>query len=329
MNSRIYSAWNIGNEDTPCYVTVMKADDIFSISKVSRVDDDSEKGYQRVLSSKRATDITQYLNEGNIIPGSIILSAQNGFNVEYLEDENQIELTPNAGSLFVIDGQHRLWGASRCEKDIYLPVCIFTNLELQQEVQYFLDINSNQKGVPKTLRIELLKFLSEPGSRDEILNKLFEDLGEDINSALYNKTSPTKSMVGKISHVPFRAAIEPIIEGSILNKFDYKSKKNLLQNYINAVDVVLLEVEDGSRRLVNSAFFQAIFKIFENVCDYSMSYFKNYKQESFENILSSIKSIDFEKHGGSNQQAINLLANEMKATIELHASQLSTPEDLF
>ena len=76
----------------------------------------------------------------------------------------QLELEPNSSSLFVIDGQHRLWGASKCEQEIYLPVCIFTNLELKQEVQYFLDINSNQKGVPKTLRIELLKFLSEPDS---------------------------------------------------------------------------------------------------------------------------------------------------------------------
>ena len=329
MDANKYTAWNIGTEDTPCYVTVMEANKIFNISKVSRVDQDSEKGYQRVLSEKRANDIAQYLNDGNIIPGSIILSAQEGFHVSYNKQSMQLELEPNSSSLFVIDGQHRLWGASKCEQEIYLPVCIFTNLELKQEVQYFLDINSNQKGVPKTLRIELLKFLSEPDSTDEVLNRLFNDLGNDTSSALFNKISPTKSIVGKISHVPFRASIEPLIESYILNKFDYESKKTLLINYLNAVENTLIKIEDDPKRITSSAFFQAIFKIFEAVCEYSMAYFKNYKQSSFEEILSGIASIDFEKHQGSNQQAINSLAQEMKVLVELHASKLNAPEDLF
>lgn len=325
-----YTAWDIGTDDTPCYVTVMKADDIFELSKVSRIDEDNEKGYQRFLSEKRAKDIADYLDSGNIIPGAIILSAHDEFHVEYDTSSSQLKLVPvNNSSLFVIDGQHRLWGAHKSNKDILLPVCIFTGLELREEVQYFLDINSNQKGVPKTLRIELLKFLAEPDSKDEILNRLFNDLGSDAESVLYNQLSPTKSIVGKLSHVPFRSAIEPIIEGSILGRFDYSSKKTLLSNYLNAVSTTLIEIEGSSKRIVSSAFFQAIFKIFEDVCEYTMAYFKNYKQESFEEVLIGIKSIDFEKYTGSNQQAINALSQEMKVLIELNASKLDTPEDLF
>lgn len=329
MNDNTYKAWNIGTESTPCYVTVMAANEIFSLSKVSRIDEDNVKGYQRNLSEKRANDIADYLNSGNIIPGSIILSAQGNFGTIYNEKEKELKLEANGGSLFVIDGQHRLWGASKCDREVLLPVCIFTNLELGQEVQYFLDINSNQKGVPKTLRIELLKFLSEPDSKDEILNKLFKDLGNDPSSALFNRTSPTKSIVGKISHVPFREAIEPLIEGSILSKFDYDSKKTLLSNYLNAIESTLIKVEENPKRLVTSAFFQSVFKIFEEVCEYTMTYFKNYRQESFEEVLLGIKSIDFDKHQGSNQQAITALANEMKSLVELNASKLIQPEDLF
>lgn len=329
MKENKYYAWNIGTEELPCYVTVMRAKEIFEISKVSRIDEDNQKGYQRFLSEKRACDIAEYIDDGNIIPGSIILSAHDDFDIKFDPSTNELQLEPNNSSLFVIDGQHRLWGANKSDKDVLLPVCIFTGLELNQEVQYFLDINSNQKGVPKTLRIELLKFLSQPNSKDEILNSLFKDLGEEASSALFNKISPTKSMVGKISHVPFRSAIEPLIEGPVLNKFDYKQKKNLLENYLNAVESTLINIEDNPRRLVSSAFFQAIFKIFEEVCDYSMTYFKNYKQSSFEYILLGIKNIDFEKHKGSNQQAINSLASEMKTLIELNVSKLNTPQDLF
>ena len=102
-----------------------------------------------------------------------------------------------------------------------------------------------------------------------------------------------------------------------------------LLNYLNAFNSILIKIEDNSKRIVNSAFFQAIFRIFEEVCEYTMAYFKNYKQESFEEVISGISNIDFEKYQGSNQQAINSLAQEMKILIELNASKLNTPEDLF
>ncbi|PKH87912.1 hypothetical protein CXF79_14945 [Colwellia sp. Bg11-28] len=56
--------------------------------------------------------------------------------------------------------QHRLYGAKLAEQDIELPVCILKGLDQTSEVQYFIDINSTQKGVPKTLRIELREFLA-------------------------------------------------------------------------------------------------------------------------------------------------------------------------
>lgn len=322
-------AWNIGNLETPCYVTVMKAKDIFSISKVSRVEEDNEVGFQRTLSDKRVSDIAEYLDNGNIIPGSIILSAQGDFSMSFDDTTQELTLTPNDSYLFVIDGQHRLAGANKADSEILLPVCIFSNLELPEEVQYFLDINSNQKGVPKTLRIELLKFLSEPDSKDEILIRLFKDLGEDVSSALFGKISTTKYIPGKITHVPFKASVEPLIENNTLKKFNYKDKKSLLINYINAVSNILILIEGDNKRLTSSAFFQAVFKVFESVCEYSLSYYKNYKQDSFEEILIGIKNINFEKFSGSNEQTISQLEEEINTLLEIHIRNFSTPTDLL
>lgn len=329
MNDNTYTAWNIGTEQTPCYVTVMDANEIFKLSKVSRVDEDVEEGYQRVLSAKRASDIADYLDEGNIIPGSIILSAQNGFDVDFDTTTNQLTLKPNNGLLFVIDGQHRLWGASKSKQKVLMPVCIFTNLELRQEVQYFLDINSNQKGVPKTLRLELLKFLSEPDTKEDILIRLFSELGSEVDSPLFGRTSPTKFTSGKITHVPFHKALEPLVEDGTLKKFEYKDKKVLLINYLESFEELLISIEGSSKRLTNSAFFQAIFKIFEVTCEYSLSYFKNYKKESFDEILDGIKSIDLSKYDGSNQQTINSLSSEMSSLLEIHIRKFNTPDDLL
>lgn len=329
MNDNTYTAWNIGTDQTPCYVTVMDANMIFNLSKVSRVDENIEEGYQRVLSEKRASDIAEYLNEGNIIPGSIILSAQDGFKVSFDDSTKQLTLDPNNGALFVIDGQHRLWGASKSNQNVMMPVCIFTNLELRQEVQYFIDINSNQKGVPKTLRIELLKFLSEPDTKEDILIRLFRDLGNQVDSPLFGRTSPTKFTTGKITHVPFHKALEPLVEEGTLKKFEYEKKKVLLINYLESFEELLVSIEGSSKRLTNSAFFQAIFKIFEEICEYSLSYFKNYKKESFDEILSGIKIIDFSKYEGSNQQTINSLVSEMTSLLDVHIRKFNTPDDLL
>ena len=307
----------------------MDAKTIFKLSSVSRVDDNAEEGYQRLLNNKRADDIASYLNEGNIIPGSIILSAQNGCNITFNKEQGEIEFKLNSGKLFVIDGQHRLYGASRSEKNILLPVCIFSNLEIKQEVQYFLDINSNQKGVPKTLRIELLKFLSEPDSKEAVLIKLFRDLGEQMDSPLFSKISPTASSPGKISHVPFQSALEPIIEGKILKGFDYDNKKTLILNYLNALEDVLVSLEGSNKRMTNSAFFQAIFKVFEDVCSYSLTYYKNYKTSSFKEILNGINKIDFDKHSGSNQQTIGQMSNELSDLLQIHVTTLEAPNDLL
>lgn len=328
METREFTAFDISNnDDIGCYLTVINAKEICALSTILRAD--SDNGYQRLLNDNRVKDITKYLNEGNIIPGSIILSAQSGSMINFDKASNKLKLdNAHNNKLFIIDGQHRVYGAANCDKDILLPVCIFNNLSLEQEVQYFLDINSNQKGVPKTLRIELLKFLSEPDSKDDIRIRLFKELGEDPNSPLYQKTSLITSASGKITHVPFQAALDPILDNNILKSMDYLKKKNLILNYLNAVNRVLNELGEN-KRLLNSAFFQAIFKIFDQVCSLSLIHYQNYREDSLYHILLGIKTIDFDKHGGSNQQTISNMSAELAELLNMNSAKLTTPDDLL
>ena len=322
-------AWNIGNGDVDCFVTVMNAKKLFDISEVSRADDNPKEGYQRLLSDKRAKSIAAYLDEGNIIPGAIILSTKEGCKLKYNEAEKMLDFEDIAGKLFVIDGQHRLFGASISKNDIELPVCIFSGLNLKQEVQYFLDINSNQVGVPKTLRIELLKFLSEPESKESILVRMFRELGDDVASPLYGRIAPTASIPGKLSHVPFHSSLEKLIDSGTLKKFDYEKKKILVMHYLNAASDILKEIEGKDKRLATSVFFQALFLIFEDVCSYSITYYRNYSQSSFYKVLSGANKINFELHSGTNSQNVKALADDLKNLIELNIRTLETPDDLL
>jgi len=308
----------------------MLAKDLIEIATVSRIDEDPKKGYQRHLDPKRVKAITSYINNGNIIPGSIILSVQKGCDINYDKENNELSLTLSEGNfLFVIDGQHRLYGASLCEQDVNLPVCIFTDLDIKQEIQYFLDINSYQRGVTKTLRIELLKFLAEPESKDDIRNRLFTELNTNIDSPLYNKMSATMSIEGKLTHVPFQEAIDPLLSGNILKQFEYEGKKTLIINYLFAVENTLNKMEGNSNRITNSIFFQAVFKIFDDVCSMSLTHYKNYKAASFTEILDAITRLDFTRFTGSNNQVKNAMIKEMKDLLAIKSNILGVPDDLL
>jgi DNA sulfur modification protein DndB len=321
-------AFNIGKGEIDCFVTVVKASIIFKTSKISRADEDPEKGFQRLLSIKRAKDIAEYLNEGNIIPGSLILSAQKKTDITFDPESKNLSFPIIENSFLVIDGQHRLYGAHEAEEDTELLVCIFNGLEQVTEVQYFLDVNSTQKGVPKTLRIELTKFLAEPNSKEEIKLKLFKKLNQDPLSPLAGRMSSTQSIPGKLTHVSFQKSLDPILDWSVMRNLTMDKKYQLLFNFLKAFENILIEIEGSSKRLSTATFFQAIFKNFTLVCDYSLVNDGNYKTETFLNVIEPLARLDFSKFAGSNIKTINNLADEIRSLIDISQS-MKENEGLF
>ncbi|MFW2605628.1 DGQHR domain-containing protein [Aliarcobacter butzleri] len=318
-------AINLSINSKECYLAVIASKEIFRNSIVSRVDEDKNNGYQRLLSEKRAKDIAKYLNDGNIIPGCVILSAQKKAKLKF--DNNNLEFEEFPDSFFVIDGQHRLYGFNYADNDLPIPVYIFNNLDIQDEIQYFLDVNSKQVGVPKTLKIELTKFLAEPGSVDDIRLKLFDDLNSDHNSALFNRLTKTSSGTGKLSHVPFKDAIDPVINSSKMSVLKYERKYDLLNNFLNAFHEVLLEIFGHSKYLTSTVFFNAIFTNFDMICSLSLMN-GGYKVENFINVISPIKDINFDNHTGTGKAANKALAEEMKLYIETN-NKISEVDKLF
>jgi len=308
------------------YLTVMSARKLFSIAKVSRAEEDPEMGFQRTLGKQRAINIKKYLDDGNVIPGSIILSAQEKSDLNYSNKDKTLTFNDISNSFLVIDGQHRLYGANMSDIDVQLPLCIFNKLDTEQEVQYFLDVNGYQKGVPKTLRIELLKFIAEPASKDAIRKALFDSLDQDIESPLCGKMARTKSLPNKISHVPFKNALDPILELSPLNNINQEQRVKLIINYLTSIENILLRVFGNSHKISNTAFFLAIMGAFIDACNLTMTRHGNYKVDSFEEVLQPLGEIDFEYHKGTNQQAIKELTTAIKHAISINHK---ISEDIF
>jgi len=324
-----FPAFDLSRGDVGLYLTAVKPSEIFQYTRVSRVDEDAERGFQRALELHRVKRISEYIADGNVVPGAIIISAQDSSGIQF--KNGAIHFPGSEGMFLVIDGQHRLYGSVRAERDgidVTVPVCILTNLDHTEEVQYFIDINGNQKGVSRTLRIELTKFLVASESVDAIRLRLFDELNSDDSSPLSGHLSATKRSVGYISHVPFKAALDRILEKDPLKKLTFDKKKKLLMNFLGGVQENLIEI-DQSKRLYQSAFFQAIFRVFEKSCEIALMYHRNYSQEAFASIFSFIQDLNFESYSGSNDEAVNNLAKEISLMLDLSLTTAKVSDELI
>lgn len=331
-NIKLFDAFDLSREGVGLYIIAVKPSEIFHFTRVSRVDEDAEAGFQRALEPHRVKRIAEYITDGKVVPGAVILSAQDSKRISFNESTGKIQFPGEEGFFLVIDGQHRLYGSLKAEEEygaeLKIPVCILSNLSHAEEVQYFIDINGNQKGVTKTLRIELTKFLVEEESTDAIRLKLFEDLNTDPDSPLFGHLSATRRSIGVISHVPFKAALDKVLDKDPLKKFEYEKKKKLLNNYLTGIFNNLQEVEQ-EKRIYQSAFFQAVFRVFEKACEVALMYHRNYSEKSFESIFRFLQDINFESHSGSNEETIINLAKEISMMLDVSLTTTKVSDDLL
>lgn len=325
------SAFDLSRANTGFYLTVMDAASLFPLCRVERVSTNPTEGFQRQLDTPRARRIAKYLEE-RVIPGAIVLSAQAEHPATYDEGTRMLTISDAPGSLLVIDGQHRLYGAkiaadSANGPNVKLPVCILTGLTLTDEVQYFIDINSTAKGVPKTLRIELTKFLVAQDSIEEMRLRLFRELNAEPDSPLCGKLSAEQKGPGYLSHVPFEIAINKVLSGDRLKDLEYQQKKALLKNYLTGVYTNLLEADLASK-LTQSAFFQAIFRVFDKACDNALLLRGNFKAESFGYVFEALLRVNFDYHTGTNDEAINSLERDLIDKLDMD-KKAKISNDLF
>lgn len=138
----------------------------------SKANEDMMPTYQRIIKKRRLEQINEFLDneeKPGYFPNSILINIDTeGKKLSWERGSPQVEksiskigvlhLPKKYRSAFIIDGQHRLYGYSnsRYKNNNTIPVVAFVDLSQQEQVNLFIQINENQKAVPKTLR-ETLK----------------------------------------------------------------------------------------------------------------------------------------------------------------------------
>jgi len=103
------------------YVGKMKAKDILRLCEIDKFEEEELTGYQREVYKERTSELVEYLDECPIavMPG-LFVSLREAQFISQNEDFGILEIPNKKGSVWIIDGQHRIGGFERLQnKFIY------------------------------------------------------------------------------------------------------------------------------------------------------------------------------------------------------------------
>jgi DGQHR domain-containing protein len=179
----------------------------------------------------------------------------NSFIINWTEAKHIPQITKEkitipivTASAQIIDGQHRLAGLEEAmkervsigEQSIIITLC--QSLTTEQAAKIFLNINTEQKPVPKSLIYDLFGIVVN--DEEHSINRstdIARDLNDDEKSALYKliKFPGTPKGVGSIELSTFVSALKQHLKPNgvfynvNLRSFDYQ--KNVINNYFAAI----------------------------------------------------------------------------------------------
>jgi DGQHR domain-containing protein len=178
--------------------------DLLKVSYISHrvsVGDDLQT-YQRMVKPSRLRNIAAYIDKGGQFPTNIVINFKTrGRTLDFQQKDKfentafgKLTLPGRYGAAWIIDGQHRLYGfafSKRGTKHV-VPVLAYENLPTRKEMDLFIEINSKQVKVSRSLLNELLAGLNidsdDPAERlDAMYSKVALRLGEMHDSPIKNR----------------------------------------------------------------------------------------------------------------------------------------------
>lgn len=298
------------------YAFKCKASVLWSFSQINQRQEDKDEGYQRVLSASRVKAIKNFITQGNVVPGSIVIS----FDKAKFEN-GKLEFTKTANAAWIIDGQHRSAGAAEAAKagtDIELSIIAFVGLTPEGQADYFVTINKEAKGVPSSLYIDLLKHLPKQKTEKERLEERVADisreLSRDENSVFYQRiVSTTAPKAGEVSLTNFARILRPIIHptNGILGPYNFTEQVKMIENYFQALKDIYPK-HYAKNIFFRTLGFGAIFKAFPVVFTTTLKVTGKFRSVDVSKVLKSVSDFDFDQWAkvGSGTQAENMASDD-------------------
>jgi len=284
------------------------ANDLYSFLKINRRSENKDEGYQRAISMSRVQAIAKFVDSGGVLPTAIYISLNGGFKVD--RKRRSIEIPNNTDAGWVIDGQHRLAGSHVAKSNPTLPVVACLDLALDKQIEFFVTINQEGKGVPSSLYYELLPSLPGVKTEKELLDmsatELAKELATDERSPFYGKiVSTVAPQRGRqISTTHFVRRLSGFLKrpSGALHTFTHDERRKILNAYYKALEVVWpdeYEGSDGGSVFFQSLGFGALIGALPQFMRYSLRAHGGYRVADFAAMFKSIENaIDWDSWKG-------------------------------
>ena len=230
------------------YTQPMKVKDVLAISYVAVRGRDKEEGaVQRVLSNYRVKQIREYVLQGKIFFNTFLLN-WNEPKHKILFNNGMIEIPIVPACAQVIDGQHRLGGlqaAMEIDPNVgnrTVLVSFTIGLTTKEAAEIFLNINTEQKPVPKSLIYDLFGIVES--DKEHAVNRA-KDIAIELNE---NEDSPYYKLIkfpgapagyGIVDLSSFVSSLKNYLKPNGLffnyNITDLNRQKTIFLNYFTAI----------------------------------------------------------------------------------------------
>jgi DGQHR domain-containing protein len=310
--------------DLTVYTQSMKIKDVVNIFYVAvRGRDEEEGAVQRVLNRQRISSIKKYVLEGNDFYSTFILNWTDK-KIKPVFEDNIITIPIVNFSAQAIDGQHRLAGLQEAlkeneaigEKEILVTLSI--NLTTKEAAKIFVNINSEQKPVPKSLIYDLFGEIENDTNHSiNRANDIAAELNENIDSPYYSSIKgPGKPKgVGLVDLSTVVSSLKKHLEPDGVfasHKItNLQNQKAVILNYFTALKFYYDKEEIWFSKtknpfMTNAGFFGAIEHLIKNLL-IKCAEKKSFKVEDFKSLLdlpkgSLIQRIDLKNLEGKSQR---------------------------
>jgi DNA sulfur modification protein DndB len=227
------------------YNFLMSPHDLLKIAYIShraKTSIDDLGTYQRMVKPARLKAIGRYIDEGGKFPTNIVVNLKTSGSLHFDIGKNFgdtatgiLHLPGLYGSASVIDGQHRLYGyahASRSEENdrSVLSVLAYENLPLKDEITLFVDINTEQVKVPRSLVNEIISTLNiddpDPTKRLDALHaRIVMRLDEFPSSPVRDRIQTVSQDKDHIRCLTLTSCVDGLSENNFLGTIQRASRR--------------------------------------------------------------------------------------------------------
>lgn len=267
-------AVRVQQRDVTLILTVIPAGELLKRARVDMWEEGNPEGYQRALVDGRLRKVADYLMvEEGVLPTSVLVNVRDGDELKFkvTDKSSGYEVgtlrLPDEQVLWVVDGQHRLYGLKRAidaaaEEEKYeqgaeladypFPVTFMVGLDRYKEMRHFYLVNTRQKGVPtdyvdrhlyqmyKKAGPRLIRVEGEAGYARARATEMVDSLRKDPESPWHNLVivpggNKKSKGAGLTRQHAIVASLQPVFADRYIRGLRDEKVAGVLKNYWAAI----------------------------------------------------------------------------------------------